>query len=300
MKIVITTPTGNIGSKLANILLDRGADVTLIARKPEKVESLAARGARVISGEHDNADVVEKAVQGADALFWLTPPNQASHDPLGTARHFADEGAKAIRKHPDLPVVQLSSVGAHRPSGNGPIAGLHATEERFRPAGKNITSLRPSFFMENALHSIPTILHDGSIYSSISGSVTAPQIATRDIAEIAAEYLLTPRSGHRIVDIVGPKAISFDQAAEILSRTTGRPVRVVTVPGEVLKQGLIQAGISPEMADLYIEMDTALGAGLAHEFHGDEKRVGKVSFDQFARDTFLPAIQDAGKVARAS
>ena len=40
MKIVVTTPTGHIGNKLANLLLDRKSDVTLIARHPEKVKDL--------------------------------------------------------------------------------------------------------------------------------------------------------------------------------------------------------------------------------------------------------------------
>jgi len=73
MKIVVTTPTGQIGSKLAKILLDRKSDVTLIARHPEKLKYLTARGAKVIAGEHSDPAVVEEAVRGADALFWLTP-----------------------------------------------------------------------------------------------------------------------------------------------------------------------------------------------------------------------------------
>ena len=59
MKIAVTTPTGHIGSKLANILLDRKSDVTLIARHPEKVKDLASRGAKVIAGEHSDPAVVE-------------------------------------------------------------------------------------------------------------------------------------------------------------------------------------------------------------------------------------------------
>ncbi len=301
MKIVVTTPTGNIGSKLANILLDRGAEVILIARNPAKTKALTARGARVIAGEHGNSAVLEQAVQGADALFWLTPPNEESHDPIGVARHFADEGAKVIQRHPALHVVQLSSAGAHWADGNGPIAGLHATEERFRAVGKNVTSLRPNLFMENALTSLPTIVQNGSIYSGVSGAIRTPQIATKDIAQIAAEYVLSSRPGHHIVDIVGPQDVSFDQTAEILTRTIGKTVRVVTVPGEVLKQGLQQAGVSPEMAELFLEMEEALGAGrLAHDFFGDEKRTGKITFEQFARDVFLPAYRNAGAVTRAS
>ena len=43
MKIVVTTPTENIGSKLANILLDRKADVTVIARAAERFGTYPAR-----------------------------------------------------------------------------------------------------------------------------------------------------------------------------------------------------------------------------------------------------------------
>ena len=40
MKIALTTPTGHIGNQLANMLLDQEADLTLIARHPEKVKDL--------------------------------------------------------------------------------------------------------------------------------------------------------------------------------------------------------------------------------------------------------------------
>src|SRR5215470_1360179 len=128
MNIVVTTPTGQIGNKLTNILLDRKSNVTLIARHPEKVKDLASRGAKVIAGEHSNLAVVEQVLHGADALFWLTPSEITSRDPLGTARRMAEAGASAIRKHPDLHVVQLSSAGAFLPSGTGPIVGLYDTE----------------------------------------------------------------------------------------------------------------------------------------------------------------------------
>lgn len=235
MKIVLTTPTGHIGNKLAHILLDRKSDVTLIARHPEKVKELADRGAKVIAGEHSDAAIVEQAVRGADALFWLTPSEPTSHDPLGTARRMAEAGANVIRKHPDLHVVQLSSAGAFLPSGTGPIVGLHETEQKFRAAGKNIVSLRPNEFMENVFFSLPTIIAQDSIYSSIPGSVKAPFIATQDIAEVAAEFLLKPIDGHHVIDIVGPQEISFDEWARLAGQAVGKRVRLVTVPGEKLK-----------------------------------------------------------------
>ncbi len=291
MKIAVTTPTGHIGSKLANILLDRKSDVTLIARHPETVKDLASRGAKVIAGEHGDPAILEQAVRGADALFWLTPSEMTSHDPLGTTRRMAEAGASVIRKHPDLHVVQLSSAGAFLPSGTGPIVGHHDTEEKFRAAGKNIVSLRPNEFMENVFFSLPTITEQGSIYTSIPGSVKAPLIATQDIAEVAAEFLLKPIDGHHVVDIVGPQEISLDEWARIAGQAIGKPIRVVTVPGDKLKAAMSQSGMSPEMAALLVEMEEAYPK--IQQFKGDQKRTGKVTFSQFAREVFAPGYKRA-------
>jgi uncharacterized protein YbjT (DUF2867 family) len=292
MKIAVTTPTGHIGNKLANILLDRNSDVTLIARHPEKVKDLASRGAKVIAGGHSDPAVVEQAVRGADALFWLTPSETISHDPLGMARRMAEVGASVIRKHSDMHVVQLSSAGAFLPSGTGPIVGLHDTEEKFRAAGKNIVSLRPNEFMENVLFSLPTIIGQDSIYTSIPGSVKASFIATQDIAEVAAEFLLNPVEGHHVVDIVGPQEISLDDWARIAGQAIGKQIRVVTVPGDKLKAAMSQSGMSPEMAALLVEMEEAFPKILG-QFKGEQKRIGKVTFPQFAREVFAPGYKKA-------
>lgn len=296
MKIALTTPSGHIGNKLANILLDQKCDVTLIARHPEKVKDLTSRGAKIVAGEHTNSGVVEEAVRGADALFWLTPSDPTSRDPLGTARRMADAGAGVIRKHPDLHVVQLSSAGAFLPSGTGPIVGLHETEEKFRAAGKNIVSLRPNEFMENIFFSLPTIIAQNSVYTSIPGSVKAEFVATRDIAEVAAEFLLKPVDGHHVIDIVGPQAISFDEWARIAGEVIGRQIQVVRISGDKLKTAMSQAGMSPEMAALLVEMEQAAPT-IMGQFKGEQKRTGKVTFAQFAREVFAPAYKKTAQKA---
>jgi uncharacterized protein YbjT (DUF2867 family) len=186
----------------------------------------------VIAGEHSDAAVVEQAVRDANALFWLTPSEMTSHDPLGTARRMAQAGASVVRKHPALHVVQLSSAGAFLPNGTGPIVGLYETEEKFRASGKNIVSLRPNEFMENLFFSMPTIIGQNSIYTSIPGAVKAPFIATQDIAEIAAEFLQKPIDGDHVIDIVGRQEISFDEWARIAGEAIGKQIRLVTIPGD--------------------------------------------------------------------
>jgi len=297
MKIVVTTPTGHIGSRLARTLLDRGAELTVIARHPEKVKTLADRGAKVIAGEHDNASVLEKAVATADALFFVIPPALTSPDPLGHARHFADVAAGVSAKHPELHVVQISSVGAHLPSGTGPILGTRYAEEKFRAATKNFVALRPNYFMENVFNSLHTIVADGHIYTTVPGSTSAPQIATQDIAEVAADVLLAPPSGQRVIDIVGPEALSYDRVAEVLGQAIGKPVRVITIPGEAMKMGAVQAGLSSAMADLLVEMEGSFASGMPNELRGDEKRIGRIRYSQFVNEVFLPAYKKARETA---
>jgi uncharacterized protein YbjT (DUF2867 family) len=297
VKITVTTPTGHIGSKLSNLLLDRGAEVTVIARDPTKVKDLADRHARVIAGEHSDPAVVKRAIEGADSLFWLVPPDYTTKDPRIEYRRFADAAATAISQFPKIKLVLLSSVGANHNERVGPIKGSHDAEEKLRATVKNLTALRANYFIENVLSSLPTIIGDGNIYSVVPGSVTTPQIATADIAAIAADVLLARRDGQHILDLAGPEEISFDQVAETLSKTIGKTVRHVVVPDEALVSGLIGAGISPELARELVEMQHAFAKGMPHEFLGEQKLTGKITFAQFAREVFLPSYRKASASA---
>src|SRR6266568_4247415 len=74
MSIVINTPTSNIGRALAARLLDAGEHVTVLSRDKKKVDELLRRGARVVEGSFEEPTLLAEALEGAEALFWLTPP----------------------------------------------------------------------------------------------------------------------------------------------------------------------------------------------------------------------------------
>jgi uncharacterized protein YbjT (DUF2867 family) len=299
MKIVVTTPTGNIGSKLVPILLDRGAEVTVIARHPEKVRNLASRGVKIVKGEHSDMAVLKEALQGADSLFFLIPPPYGSHDPIGDYRKFGGAMSSVASQVPQLHVVFLSSAGANRVHGTGLIEGLYQAEEKLRAATKNITALRANLFMENVLSSIPTILKDGAIYALVSGSRKLPQVATGDIAAVAADVLLARQPGQHIIDVTGPEDISFDQAAQYIGTAVGKPVRNVILSPEQFEQAASQMGFTPEVAREFVTMEQAIDTGLGQEFHGEERRRGKITFQDFVRQVFVPAYQQATRGAAA-
>jgi uncharacterized protein YbjT (DUF2867 family) len=293
MKVTVTTPTGNIGSKLIPHLLKHGAEVTVIARHPNKVKDLAARGVKVVRGEHSDAAIVKTAIEGADSLFWLVPPAYGSHDPIGDYRKFGETLATVTPQFPALHVVFLSSAGANRPQGTGLIEGLHHVEERLRSAVKNLTALRANFFMENVLGSLPTIVKDGTIYQVVPSTNKLPQVSTADIAAIAADVLMAHQAGQHVIDVMGPEPISFDQAARYISTAVGKNINNVVIPPDAFEAALVKEGFTPEVAREFVTMEKAIDTGLGNEFKGEEQRHGKITYQQFVRETFLPVYQQA-------
>jgi uncharacterized protein YbjT (DUF2867 family) len=290
MRISVTTPTGNIGHALADRLLGEGVELTVLARHPEKVSDLASRGAHVIRGDQTDSGSVESVLNGAEAFFWLTPVDLAAPNIRAHYNRFADLAAAAIRRHPDVRVVNLSSVGAELPEGTGPIKGLHDAEAKLNAATFNITHLRANYFMENVLTALPTIAMHGAIFSTIPGSVSLAQVATRDIAAVAAELLLNGDRGRHVVDVFGPEEISFNRVAQILSDVFGVPVAHVEVPREQLRAGMLAGGLSPDLADQLLEMYDAIARGRL-QGTAESGRKGNTSFAELARQVVLHAYR---------
>lgn len=61
--IVVTTPTGHIGSQLVLDLLAAGAPVRVIARKPEKLSAEIQNRVEVVRGSTDDGSVLSQALR---------------------------------------------------------------------------------------------------------------------------------------------------------------------------------------------------------------------------------------------
>src|SRR5215475_6902412 len=168
MSIVITTPTGNIGSHALKRLLQAGAEVSVIARHPEKLSDSIRNRVKVHQGSLTDAALVTKAFQGARAALWLTPPSYTHPDVAAYHSEMGAVAATAIKESKIPYVVNVSSAGAQLENA-GPISGLRAVERRLDEAAENVVHLRPGFFMENFLQQIGSINDDGAIYQPLAG-----------------------------------------------------------------------------------------------------------------------------------
>src|SRR5206468_12018580 len=90
--------------------------------------------------------------------------------------------------------------------------------------------------------------------SSMRGDVALPMIATRDIADAAAEILANPTfEGQTVRDLLGPRDYTFREATSFLGTAVGKAdLPYIEFPPEDYRNGLIGAGFSENVADLYV------------------------------------------------
>ncbi len=295
MRILVNTPTGKIGRLVTRNLLDAGLDLTLIARHPEKLSGLGTR-APVVQGDLDDPAVLDRATQGVDTLFWVTP-GLANPDYLRWNQDLAKLAVATALRNGVKRAVMLSSISAQVPRGVGPISSLHLVEREFRAGFADLVILRPTFFMENHFASIASIATMGTIFAPIAGDVRFPQIATRDIAARAAALLGDGTwTGQRVLGLHGPADLDYERTTQIIGEALGRPVRFVQVTGEQAKQAMVGGGMPAYIADAYVEMYGAMGSGV---FQQAEPRTPETTtpttLQHFATDTLKPAIDAAAK-----
>ena len=293
MSIAITTPTGNIGKPLAHHLLDAGAEITLLARDPAKVQDLVDRGARVAQGDLTDADFVKSATEGAHTLFWLNPPRFDVEDFVAYYEQLSQIGADAVTANGIERTILLSSIGAQLDHGTGVVLGLHAAEAILGESVQNITMLRPNFFMENFLSYIPTMKDMGSMFLPARPEAVISPIATRDIAQSAAARILDSSwSGKTVVELHGVGDMSLAEAAKTISDAVDKPIQAVQVSVEQAVEALMGMGMSTDCAQKLAELYVGIDEGsLRPEFERTAESTSPTTLEQFAKEVLAPALQ---------
>jgi uncharacterized protein YbjT (DUF2867 family) len=200
------------------------------------------------------------AFEGAAAVFGFIPPAYEAEDFAAYQDRVGEAIVTAVKRAKITHVVNLSSIGAQLPKGTGPIAGLHRQEQRLNAVpGLAVLHLRPAYFMENQLWSIPTIKQHGVNGSPMRGDLAIEMVATRDIGAKAAELLeALAFRGPSALEFAGPRAVTLREATAILGKAIERPdLQYVQFPYEEAEQAMLGMGMKSSIVKLMIEMQRA-------------------------------------------
>lgn len=294
---VVCGATGNVGSRIVETLLAAGEPVRAIARERVRLGPFAAKGAELWPGDIGEEAFLAKAFTGARAVFAMIPPNLGAPDLRGYQNRLGEALAGALAKARVPRVVTLSSVGAHLSEGTGPILGLRDFEakiERLRDAGA--VHLRPAYFMENHLWSIPVIRGQGVNGSPVRPDVPLPMVATKDIADAAARLLLEESfTGHAVRYLLGPRDLTMSEATRILGETIGNPgLGYVQFPEEEARKAMAGMGMSGSAIEAMLEMQRGFNAGkIRPTRERSAENTTPTPLEEFAKTVFARAYRAA-------
>jgi uncharacterized protein YbjT (DUF2867 family) len=298
---VITGATGNTGSVVAERLLAEGEKVRVVGRDPKRLERFKQKGAESFIADMTDAGAVTNAIAGAKSVYAMIPPNIASPDVRAYEESVANALRSAIEKNGIKYAVVLSSVGADKSHGTGPVLGLHDLEKKIGgiPA-LNALFLRAGYFMENLLPQVGVIKSMGSMAGPVREDLPLPMIATPDIGTFAAEALLRLNFvGKSAQELQGPRDVTYREVAKIVGAAIGKPdLGYQHVPAAQLKPVFMQMGMSSNMADLLLEMADALNSGHMKMLESrSPATTTPTTLERFIAETFLPAYR--GKASSA-
>lgn len=288
--IVVTAPTGQIGSKLVTTLLSHEEPLRLVVRDPAKLPHAVLERAEIVVGSHRDRDVLDRALTGADALFWLMPASPTAHSPYEAYVGASIPGADAVVRHAVPRVVIVSALGRGAQIYAGHVSASHAMEDLFRSTGAHLRALALPTFMDNILRQTATI-RTGTISGTLPADFTMPWIATKDIAALAAEQLIDRSwTGQDSVETLGGEDLSYRDVAEILTDVLGTPVRYQLGDRAAVEQLLTARGVSAEMARSMMDMDRAGERGINNAIPRTAGNTTPTIFRAFAEEFVRPAV----------
>jgi uncharacterized protein YbjT (DUF2867 family) len=298
---VITGATGHTGTVAADKLLATGAKVRVIGRDSKRLERFAQKGAEAVVADMTDAAALEKAFSGARAVYAVMPPNLSAPDVRAYQERVTDSLASATRNSGIAYAVVLSSTGADKTHGTGPVMGVHGLEKKLQSIdGLNVLSLRCGYFMENLLPQIGVIQSLGFMAGSIRIDVPLPMIATSDIGDAAAESLAKlDFVGMQTRELLGARHVTFGESAKIIGAAIGKPdLAYRQVPASILKLAMMKMGMSSDMVDLHLEMADALNTGhMKSQEPRSARNTTATTLETFVAEVFAPAYR--GKAAGA-
>lgn len=284
MKITITGSLGNISKPLAKHLLSQGHTVSIVSATADRKKDIEALGAKACIGDLFDPRFYAAAFAGADAVYAMTPPNLGGDDVVANTIKAGTAIVEGVKQSGVKRVVMLSSIGADKPSGNGPIAGLYQIEQLYAQLQNvQVRILRAGYFYLNFYNNIPLVKQAGIIGSNFPGSVNIPLVHTEDIALVVASELSLQTTGVRYV-------ISDVQSATSVAASLGNAIGNPALPwvaftDEQMVGGMTQAGVPLKIAEMYADMGRGMADGsITADFFASKAPVdGSIKLDAFAQ-----------------
>ncbi|MFE0176596.1 NAD(P)H-binding protein [Streptomyces sp. NPDC059002] len=228
MTVLVTGATGRVGRRVVESAQAAGLTVR------------AASRSGAVRFDWDDRSTWADALRGADAAHIAYLPDVGAPGAADAVGAFA-------RLAVELGVRRLTLLSARGED------QAHATERAVQESGAEWTVLRASWFAQN-LSEGPLLdgMRGGELVFP-GGEVLEPFIDARDIADVAVAALTGgDRYTGQVLDLTGPRLLSFRQAVAEVARAAGRDIAYVPVTAREYGVALAEFGLSAEEVEFLV------------------------------------------------
>jgi dihydroflavonol-4-reductase len=271
MKVFVTGATGFVGSHVARLLHERGADLRLLVRATSRTENIDALPAERVIGDLTDAASLERAMQGCEFVFhvaadyrlWTRHPEQMYRSNVDGTRNIIAAAQRAgVRR-----VIYTSTVATIGFTANGKLADEdspvaeramigHYKRSKFQAeqvaieaakSGANVVMVNPSAPVgEQDIKPTPT----GRIVLDFIRRKFPAYVETGlnlvDVVEVARGHIAAmekARPGERY--ILGGENLTLKQVLDKLAAITGIPSPTIKLPYSVaLLSGIVDTAFT--------------------------------------------------------
>lgn len=236
-KVLVTAAAGRTGSDTVLELLKHGYPVRAFVRTVDgRSAALKKAGAEIHVGDLNDYRDLRSALDGVQRAYHCPPfaPNLLHNTMLFA---LACEAAK-------LEVVVLMSQWQPQESHPSIISRDHWISNqiyRWMPS-VDVIHLNPGIFLFTYLLGLPAAVHWGMLMLPFDKAMNAP-VSHADIARVAAALLRDPKNHiGRSYRPTGPKLVSPDEVASVLSTVVGRKIRANAASFRLFSKAAVAQG----------------------------------------------------------
>ncbi|MFS4579946.1 NAD(P)H-binding protein [Phaeobacter sp. C3_T13_0] len=212
--ILVLGATGKTGARIANLLDAKGLPVRQGSRSA------------AIPFDWNTPDTWAPVLAGVSAVYISYYPDIAVPGAVETVAAFTDQARVAgVRK-----IVLLTGRGEYH---------AQRAEEVIRTSGLPYTIVRAAWFAQNfsegALHA-PVM---AGVLPMPGGDVLEPIVDVDDIADVAVAALTETNHDSETYEVTGPRLMTFEHMAEVLSAATGQKITHMPISFEDFHAALL-------------------------------------------------------------
>jgi uncharacterized protein YbjT (DUF2867 family) len=284
--ILVTGSTGTLGGEVVKQLSSSTPAINIkagvhSAQNVKKVKD--GDEVEVVLIDYNKPETLKEALSQVDKLFLLTPDVPNAHE---LASNLVIEAKKAGIRH----IVKQSVMGADLEADVGTFRLHRQAEKIIEQSEIPFTFLRPNEFMQNFVNFHSHFIKNNNAFYLPLEDAKVSLVDVRDIAAVAVKSLTEDTSdkhNNKTYLITGPEALSYYQAAEILSSATDKKISYVNISEEEARGAMKEMGMSDWLINTISELHDYFRKGNASQVSSAVEEVtGKkpISFSQFAKD----------------